>query len=549
MLQIQDEATEALRRDDPEWIGRLVAEVEQPDWTEPPPQTAGPVAAQGRRPGQGRARPGQRWRTWRPGWTRRSTRATRSAAGWRVTNGPGWRRPPRWPPTTRSPIGPGPALDWLDDQDRRDRENREHAEAVADLVRALDYPGTLAPAELERLAHAVQARGDGLPEGLRQRYITRLRARRVGADPAAAADRWPAPPRASSCSSTLIYLGRPRPDPRATRPSRPPRRPISDLLELGELDHAVALVKKLEASDPDLIEVPCDGRGPPAGRDRAGPGVGPGLAVRPGDARGPGGPRLGQAAAGAGDGPLARPARYREGAARRPGPPPRRRAPGGGGPAREGARPAPRRDRPGGRSAREQARAGGPGRADDAGPAGVDRRFPARAVGAGVRRGGGRRRACRSGRANLSDRLEAIRTRMDQRGQQARLEDAITAAVAYSPDGRGFSGSAELASALQAFAKAFPDSPRSTGLHGHAPRPAGLGRDRRVGPPHGRLAGRPPERSRPGGERPRRAVPAVPRPASRRRPTSIARRPTGRPWRPCRIARPTARARWASSRS
>ena len=62
---------------------------------------------------------------------------------------------------------------------------------------------------------------------------------------------------------------------------------------------------------------------------------------------------------------------------------------------------------------------------------------------------------------DLSDRLEAIRTKMDRRGQQGRLEDAITAAVSYSPDGPGFTGSAELASALQAFSKAFPDSPRS----------------------------------------------------------------------------------------
>ena len=37
LLQIQDEATEALRRGDADWIGRLVAEVEQPSWLEPPP--------------------------------------------------------------------------------------------------------------------------------------------------------------------------------------------------------------------------------------------------------------------------------------------------------------------------------------------------------------------------------------------------------------------------------------------------------------------------------------------------------------------------------
>ena len=38
MLQIQDEATEALRHHDPEWIGRLLAEVEQSGWIDAPPE-------------------------------------------------------------------------------------------------------------------------------------------------------------------------------------------------------------------------------------------------------------------------------------------------------------------------------------------------------------------------------------------------------------------------------------------------------------------------------------------------------------------------------
>ena len=53
------------------------------------------------------------------------------------------------------------------------------------------------------------------------------------------------------------------------------------------------------------------------------------------------------------------------------------------------------------------------------------------------------------------------RSPLDRRHLQARLEDAITAAVAYSPEARGFTGPAELAAALQSFIKSFPDSPRS----------------------------------------------------------------------------------------
>ena len=38
LLQIQEEATELLRHHDAEAISRLVAEVEHPDWSEPPPR-------------------------------------------------------------------------------------------------------------------------------------------------------------------------------------------------------------------------------------------------------------------------------------------------------------------------------------------------------------------------------------------------------------------------------------------------------------------------------------------------------------------------------
>jgi hypothetical protein len=66
------------------------------------------------------------------------------------------------------------------------------------------------------------------------------------------------------------------------------------------------------------------------------------------------------------------------------------------------------------------------------------------------------------GRAdNLEHRLDAIRARLDQRDQRTRLEEAITAAVAYSPASRGFTNPAAYADALQAFNKSWPNDPRA----------------------------------------------------------------------------------------
>src|SRR5262249_52517487 len=61
----------------------------------------------------------------------------------------------------------------------------------------------------------------------------------------------------------------------------------------------------------------------------------------------------------------------------------------------------------------------------------------------------------------LSARLQGLRSERERRVRRARLEDAITAAVAYVPEGRGPTRLGELAPALHAYAKEFPDVPRS----------------------------------------------------------------------------------------
>jgi hypothetical protein len=456
LLEIQDEATEALKHQDPEWIGRLVSEVEQPGWSEPPPRAL--VLSLHKADGQlraGRARAALedvaarldeacnardpiRGRLARHEWSRLATAAALE---------------PDDPFADRA----RPALEWLDEQDRRDRENREHEAALGNLVRALDYPGSLAPAELERLAHAVQVRGDGLPEGLRQRYITRLRtaesaqARRrrlIAAGSAAGV----------ILVSALIYFAvhaQAR-----SREAEQAATSIGDMLELGELDHAIALVKKLEASDPDLMRYPALVQ--VRERVEIEQGKESDRAVRFDQAM-----------------------REAEAAPASAKPPP----------ALQTARSLARLDTEKGaledlvrrRAAILQAEAGrrdkelsprldeiaraldrieqqlgpdGPGRPDN--PAILGSIADSQRALSGLTSEVAMAGAGLQDRARvLNTRLDLVRSKMEKRGQQARLEGAITAAVAYSPDGRAFTASAELASALQAFSKAFPDSPRS----------------------------------------------------------------------------------------
>ena len=456
MLEMQDEATEALRRHDPEWIGRLVAEVEQPGWTEPPSQplvlSLRKVEAQIK---EGRAREGLedvaarldeayhahdpiRGRMARHDWSRRA------AAIALLDDDPIAARARQ-------------ALDWLEEQDRTDRDNREHAEAIARLVRALDYPGVLPPAELERLAHAVQGRGEGLPEALRHRYISRLHAAE-----AAQARRRRMIAAATAVgvllAGSLIYLAV-----HAQARSRQAEQAavaVGDQLELGDLEHAVSLLKGYEKADPSLMDYPSlvearqrveIAQGKESDRALQFDQAMREAQAAPPSAKAP--PALETARS------LARldteqaqveDLFRRRAAALR---------------AEEGRRDqelAPRLDEVAKAVDRVEAQlnAIALGRQEDpallTSIADSQRALTDLASDVAAAGAGPPERA-----RSLSDRLDSIRSRMERRGQQARLEDAITAAVAYSPDGRGFTSAAELAAALQAFGKAFPDSPRS----------------------------------------------------------------------------------------
>ena len=491
-------------------------------------------------------RAARRWRTSRPGWMRRSTGATRSGAGWRVRTGRGWPRPPRWPPTIRSPRVPGRPSTGSRSRTAATTRTASTPRRIAGLVRALDYPGAVEPDELERLAHAVQSRGDGLPESLRLRYITRLReaesarARRkrlvVAGSTAAAILAVALVSLAVRSHTRSRRLGGGRPvdqRPARARPARAGRRPVEEVPGRRRRP----------------LPVSGDDRGPAAARAGAGPGVGPGPAIRPGDARGPVGPG-------------------------RAKPPPalerarslarleteksqidelvRRRA--SAMQAEEGRREqelAPRLD--GIAESVDRAR----GAAQDRGPGADGRRRRMLGSVAESQRslselasevstaGAGMQERSR----NLSDRLETVRARMERRGLRARLEDAITAAIAYSPDGRGFGrlgrpgpGAPGVRQGVPRLARGHrPSRPRWATSRSGTRSPSGTGSPTDGG------ADRPRSRRR--------------RPASgqrsagsswssiRRRPTSIASRRTSRRWRPCRIAPPRARGRSANSRS
>ena len=350
-----------------------------------------------------------------------------------------------------------PALDWLDDEDRRDVLSRQHEDDLVALNRLLDYPGAIRPDELERMAHAVVSHGHGMPDGLQQRYITRLQAAETAQSRRV---RLIAVGSAASIFllGTLVYLAI-RSQARAQEAERSATA-ISDMLELGELDHAVVLMKKIEVADPKLMTYPRM------------------LEIRE---------RVALVESQESDRALRFDKAMREAEAA----PISATSP----PALETARALARLDtektavanliqRRAGEIGAEQARRDKDldPRLDEIGRA-VDRiEKQAESAGQGATDNGpilgplaDAQRSLTSldpelslageevqGRVRrLTDRLEAVRSRLDRRHLQSQLEDAITKATAYSPTARGFTGSADLVSALQAFAKSFPDLPRS----------------------------------------------------------------------------------------
>jgi hypothetical protein len=250
--QMQVEAAEAVRLQDPPHLARLLAEVQKQKWVEPPPK----ALAQGLAKADAQLR-GQQVRAAMVDLDARLNEAfaTRDPIRGRSARN-------EWVALTASaPLDPsdpiservGPALSWLDDEDRRDAADRDHGASLDSLVKALDEPGFIPPAELERLGQAVLSHGRGMPEAHQQRFLSRLRAsetarsRRLRLIISGAA--------AGIMLTTGLVFALVRGQLRAGEASQAAVS-ITDLIELGEFDRAGEFIKTLETADPGLLAYP-----------------------------------------------------------------------------------------------------------------------------------------------------------------------------------------------------------------------------------------------------------------------------------------------------
>ena len=147
-----------------------------------------------------------------------------------------------------------PPLNWLEEEDRIDEENHAHEEALAALVQALDDPGHIPPAELERLAHAVLQYGRGMSEGNSAALCRPATVRGSRSDAALASDR--------GRSGRRDHRGR-QPDvstlirswARASDASQAATAML-DMIELGEVEQASGFLEKLQKADAGLLSYP-----------------------------------------------------------------------------------------------------------------------------------------------------------------------------------------------------------------------------------------------------------------------------------------------------
>jgi hypothetical protein len=171
--QVQTEATEAAQSRNVGTISQLLAEIEQQSWVEPPPK----ALLQALRKADALFR-GQQMRSL---LNDLDTRLNDAFAARDPIRGRLARQ--EWIALTASaPLAPAdpiwervqPALSWLEEADRQDELHRAHEDSMAALVQRLDDSAYVSPAELERLAHAVLQYGQGMPEAIQQRYVSRL---------------------------------------------------------------------------------------------------------------------------------------------------------------------------------------------------------------------------------------------------------------------------------------------------------------------------------------------------------------------------------------
>jgi hypothetical protein len=247
--QIPLETAEALRLNDATHVARLLAEVQDQLWIEPPP----PTLLQGLTKADAQLR-GQKTRAalakleaqLNDAFTSRDPIRGRIARKeWiRLTTNP--------PLDSSDPMRERvqAALDWLEGDDRRVQAEQDYEKALGKLTRVLDSPSSYAPSELERRGNKLLGFGRGMPDALQQRYLSRVQSARATrvfhirlliAGTAAGI---------LLASGLLFYAI--RNSIRSGDASRAATA-VVDMLELGELDQAGAFLEELQKKDAGLL--------------------------------------------------------------------------------------------------------------------------------------------------------------------------------------------------------------------------------------------------------------------------------------------------------
>jgi hypothetical protein len=250
--ELEVAATQAAHSDDLATVSQLLAEVNQQKWLELPPKSL----IRGLRKAEARLR-------------RQEARATITELDSRLNVAFAGRDPIAGRLARRDwlkaiaggSLGPddpiwervGPALKWLEEQDRLAVEDRAHDDAVRALAAAVDQPSQFVPAELERLARAVLQLGRGMPAALQERYLER----RLAAEARQTRRRWAVGIAVAAGIVLVVSLAFSSIRSSArTADALEAAAALSGMLERGEVDRAEALVKRLQTADPELLSYP-----------------------------------------------------------------------------------------------------------------------------------------------------------------------------------------------------------------------------------------------------------------------------------------------------
>ena len=173
--QIQVEAAEAVRLHDASHLTKLLSEVQDRSWVESPPKSL----VQGLAKAFGQLRDEQTQAALADLEARLSeSLSSQDAARGRIAReewnslmatAPLEQADPTWERV-------GPALRWLDDENRRAVSTRAFEAELDTLSNALNDPAAISAAELERLEGRVLSHGRGVPEKIQRKYDTRFRA-------------------------------------------------------------------------------------------------------------------------------------------------------------------------------------------------------------------------------------------------------------------------------------------------------------------------------------------------------------------------------------